>query len=118
MYDFIVHITLVGSMAIMIYLLARALPRVTDDNGVMPSGVFDRLVEKLPLQRIDLMISAFFEKILRKLKILLSKFDNTINGYLIQIRKHSPAVKASEQPNLKEKMEAMQDGVEKKQENR
>lgn len=107
MYDFIVHITLVGSMGIMIYLLARALPRVTEDEGVMPAGVFDRLVEKLPLQRIDLMISAFFEKVLRKMKVLVSKFDNMINGYLAQVRKHSPAVKAAEQVNLKEKMEAM-----------
>lgn len=107
MYDFIVNIVLVGSLAIMIYLLARALPRVTDEHGVMPSGVFDRLVEKLPLQRIDLMISSFFEKLLRKAKVLVLKLDNTINEYLAQVRRHSPAVKAAQQPNLKEKMEAM-----------
>jgi len=112
MYDFIVHISLVGSLAIMIYLLARALPRVADDSGIMSSGMFDRLVEKLPLQRIDLMISAFFEKVLRKIKILVSKFDNMINSYLIQVRKHSPAAKAAQQVNLKEKMEAMQEGKE------
>jgi hypothetical protein len=73
----------------------------------MPAGFFDKMVERLPLQRIDLMISAFFEKVLRKMKILVAKFDNTINGYLVQIRRHSPAVKATQQVNLKEKMEAM-----------
>ncbi len=106
MYDFIVHIVLVGSLGIMIYLLARALPRVADEQGVLQSGFFDRLVERLPLQRIDLVISGALEKLLRKAKILVLKLDNTINRYLEQIRKHSPAVKAAE-VNLKEKMEAM-----------
>ncbi len=115
MYDFVVHIVLVGSLAMMIYLLARALPRVTDDNGVMPAGFFDKMVEKLPLQRLDLIISAFFEKILRKMKILVSKFDNMINGYLAQVRRHSPAVKEAQQVNLKEKMEAMQEDKEERE---
>jgi hypothetical protein len=109
MYDFIVHIVLVSSLAAMIYLLARALPRVSDDEGVLGAGFFDRLVDRLPLQRIDLAMSTFFEKALRKAKILVLKLDNVLNEYIEQIRKHSPAVKASSQVNLKEKMEAMQD---------
>lgn len=109
MYDFIVQIVLVASLAAMIYLLARALPRVTDDQGVLPAGFFDRLVDKLPLERIDISISAALEKTLRKAKILVLKLDNVINTYLEQIRRHSPAVKAAQQPNLKEKMEALQD---------
>ena len=109
MYDFIVQIVLVGSLAVMIYLLARALPRVTDDQGVMPPGFFDRLVDRLPLERIDTAASSFFEKMLRKAKILVLKLDNVINSYLEQVRRHSPAVKASQQVNLKEKMEQMQD---------
>ncbi len=107
MYDFIVQIVLVGSLAVLIYLLARALPRVTDDQGIMPAGFFDRLVDKLPLERIDGTLSSGLEKLLRKAKILVLKLDNVINSYLEQIRKHSPAVRASQQPNLKEKMEAM-----------
>ena len=109
MYDFIVQLVLVGSLGVMIYLLARALPRVTDDHGVMPAGFFDRLVDRLPLERIDVAASSFFEKTLRKAKVLVLKMDNVINQYLEQVRKHSPAVKASQMPNLKEKMEAMQD---------
>ena len=111
MYDFIVHIILVTSLAIMIYLLARALPRVTDEHGVMPAGFFDRLVDRLPLQRIDVAISDVLEKTLRKFKILVLKLDNAINRSIEQVRKHSPAVKASQQANLKEKMEAMQDDI-------
>jgi hypothetical protein len=109
MYDFIVHIVLVASLAAMIYLLARALPRVVDEEGTVAAGFFDRLVDKLPLQRIDYSISSGLEKMLRKAKILVLKLDNVINNYLEQIRKHSPAVKATQQVNLKEKMEAMQD---------
>lgn len=109
MYDFIVHLVLVGSLAIMIYLLARALPRVVDEQGTVASGFFDRLVDRLPLQRIDLMLSEFFVKFLRKAKILVLKLDNTINNYLEHIRKHSPAARAAEQVNLKEKMEAMKE---------
>ena len=111
MYDFIVHIVLVVSLAAMIYLLARALPRVTDESGLTSVGFFDRLVDRLPLQRIDLMMSAFFEGSLRKAKILVSKLDSVINDYLEQIRKHSPAVRASQQVNIKQKMEALQENT-------
>jgi hypothetical protein len=109
MYNFTVQITLVTSLAVMIYLLARALPRVSDADEGAAAGFFDRLVDKLPLERIDITISAILEKTLRKSKILVLKLDNAINSYIEQIRKHSPAVKASQQVNLKEKMEAMQD---------
>lgn len=107
MYDLVLHLVLVASLAVMIYLLARALPRVVDESGAIQSGVFDRMVDKLPLQRIDLIISSLAERLLRKAKILVLKFDNVINSYLEQLRRHSPALKQRQGEQLKEKIEAM-----------
>jgi len=111
MYDFIIHIALVVSLGVIIYLLARALPRVTDEHGTLPPGLFDRLVDRLPLQRIDIAISAFLERLLRKGKVLVSKMDNSINSYIERVRKHSPAVRMAREPDLKEKMEAMKEDM-------
>jgi hypothetical protein len=107
MFDFTTHIIFVASLIVMVYLLARALPRVADDTGSVPASAFDKLVEKLPLERIDRGLISVFEGMLRKIKILVSKIDNRINRNLDNLRHHSPALKQKQAQALKEKMEHM-----------
>lgn len=109
MYDFVIHIVLVVSLGAMIYLLARALPRVSDEHGVLPPGFFDRLVDRLPLDRIDIALSAMLERTLRKIKILILKMDNVVNSYIEQVRRHSPISRKQTTEDLKEKIEALQE---------
>lgn len=80
-----------ASLGIMIYLVARGVSRVSDtiDEGIQNNhkNVFDKFVDLLPLEKIDLMISEYFEKILRKIKLVLMKWDNIVTNYLDKIKK-------------------------------
>ncbi|HDH31770.1 MAG TPA: hypothetical protein ENH26_03280 [Candidatus Wolfebacteria bacterium] len=91
MYNFILQISLMASLGIMIYLVARGVSRVSDtiDEGIQNNhkNVFDKFVDLLPLEKIDLMISEYFEKILRKIKLVLMKWDNIVTNYLDKIKK-------------------------------
>lgn len=109
MFDFVTHIIFVLSLGAVAYLFARALPRVVEDPGAVPTTAFDKLVDRLPLNAVDDALVSTFEKILRKTRVLVLKFDNTINHYLDQLRKHSPAVKEKQGAQLKERLEAMQE---------
>ena len=109
MFDFTTNILFVASLSVIVYLLARALPRVPDD--VVPASAFDKLVERLPLEQVDNALVSTFEKILRKVRVLVMKLDNTINRNLDQLRKHSPALREKQGAALKEKIEAMAEAV-------
>ena len=120
MYSFIVNIALFASLALMIYLLARALPRITDElhEAVAPVSFFDRLIDRLPLERIDIVISTTLEKMLRKFKLFISKLDTVVGTHLNRVKKSSPIHKEKEGAVLKEKMEAMAEAVEKSEESK
>ncbi len=89
MYDFVAQMVLVGSLAVIVYLMARALPRTDNFESIERSDYFDKAIKKLPLEKADLMMQGFFEKFLRKLKIAVLKVDNLINEYLGKIKQHN-----------------------------
>lgn len=80
-----------ASLGIMIYLVVRGVSRVSDtvEEGLQNNqkSRFDKLVDFLPLEKIDLMLSEYFEKILRKIKLILMKWDNVVTGHLDKIKK-------------------------------
>lgn len=104
MSDFVVQISLVLSLAVIIYIFARALPRLPDaaeKNG----NVFDKVIGRLPLEKIDTTLSSFGERFLRKAKILVMKADHLINGYINKIKAHEEA--KQKRVDLKQKMAAL-----------
>ena len=117
MYDLILRLLTFCSLGVMVYLLARALPRLSD-GGSTEISFFDRLIDRLPLERIDLVITSLIARFLNRAKVIVARLDSIVNSYIEQIRLHSPALRAAQQQERKEKMEAMQDGVEKNSENR
>ena len=108
MYDFIVQISAVISLAIIVYMLARALPRLQSNGTVAPQNSLDRFIAKLPLAKIDETLHLFFERILRKAKIVVMKADHFISGYLGRMKQYTVAKESKD--DLKEKMEAMTNG--------
>ena len=70
----------------MIYLVARALPRIGDELQETPTKI-DRLFASIPLHKADAFLNNFLEKFLRKTKLFLMKLDNYVGGYLDQIKK-------------------------------
>lgn len=96
------------SLGIIVYLFARALPRVASNHpeDLQPLGGFDRFISRLPLEKIDRGLHSFFEKALRKMRIVLMKVDNYINSHLKNIKDKQMAAKSGDE--MKRKMELMQ----------
>ena len=91
MLDFILQISIIVSLCAVIYLFARALPRVGgEDIARAPKKRrFEEFFKKLPLKKIDEAMSAFLEKILRKFRVVLLKFENFIDSIINRLRKGS-----------------------------
>ncbi|MEK9150510.1 MAG: hypothetical protein AAB411_00235 [Patescibacteria group bacterium] len=86
MYNFILQTALMIGLGIMIYLVGRAVPRVSDDVS-RPLIKTLRPFGGLTLEKIDLALNSFLEKTLRKAKLLILRLDNAISGYLDKIKK-------------------------------
>ena len=101
MYNFLLQIIVVISGGIIIYLLARALPRVPDDMGDgSTTGIGARLenwTRRLPLKQIDEAIIGFFEKALRKIRVVNMKIENVVNAGISKLRRGQQAAE-SEKP--------------------
>ncbi len=89
----------------MIYLIARAAPRVGDSEESFEkfscSSRLDRLIAKIPFDEIDATLSIFVEKFLRKLKLLLLKWDNLLSEHVKKIKKiNGNDFQKEKKPNL------------------
>ena len=88
MYDFLLQIILFGSLGVILYLMARAVPRVTDaGEPTHDSGRFDRLLSRLPLREIDARLNGYLEKFLRRIKVFIMRFNNVVDSKLNKLRK-------------------------------
>ena len=102
MYNFILQTIVMISLGTMIYLVARAMPRVTEIPKIEPAkDYFDSLVKKFPLEKWDMLATLWTEKFLRKLKIVVLRLDNLLSKHLSNLK---PAA-TEEKPNLFEKKE-------------
>ena len=91
MYNFLLQIVIMAGLGIMIYLIARAAPRVGDDIAHDIGGQIsklDRIFSHAQFEKLDVIFNNFVEKGLRKLKLLLMKLDNLTNNYLDKIKKY------------------------------
>ena len=83
MADLILQLILFSSFAIIVYLMAIAVPRVKDDE-LAATG--NRAGSILPLERMDAFLNSFKEKILRRLRIYLMKAERGVTGQLDKSR--------------------------------
>ena len=76
---------LIFSAGTMLYLFVRALPR-TNDAEAVKRGVLERwLTTEFP-ERMDIFFHTVFLRTLRRLKVLVLKFDNTLNRKIETIK--------------------------------
>ena len=89
MYDLILQLSLIISISTMIYLLARSIPRVKDEELVVSNhNYFDRLASKIPISQIDIWFNMFVAKFLRRLRIIVLKFDNLLHRQITSVHKN------------------------------
>ena len=106
MYDFLLQTIFFVSLGLVVYILARAVPRVSDTGEAMHTpGRFDRLLMKLPLHKIDERLNVFFEKTLRTMKVWIMKSGNVVDERISRLKTHlDHQEKKSESANLFEKI--------------
>ena len=76
-----------ASLAVIIYLFARAMPRVSESSGQNKGGDYiGELLNKLPLEKADAFVSMSMEKALRKFKVLVLKLDNLLTHHLRNLK--------------------------------
>jgi len=86
MYDFLLQTILFASLSVIVYLFARAIPRVDEvSEPGYTGGRFDKLLARLPLREIDARVHKFFQKALRRVKVIIMKSDNIVDEKLKQL---------------------------------
>ncbi len=84
MIRFIIQTLIILSLGGMLYLMAKALPRVSDEETVDHMR-HSRLMEYL--EKLDELLKSFFEKALRRSRVWLLKLDNVITKKLDRFKK-------------------------------
>lgn len=89
------------SLAAIIYLVARAIPRVGElINPSDKKSYLEDFFKKIPWHKLDALISSWSEKILRKLKIFILKLDNLVSKYLNKFRTTEMLNKEAAKPDI------------------
>lgn len=91
------------SLGTIIYLVARAVPRVNENAKFeRRENYFDALFKKLPIEKADAFASMIAEKTLRKFKILVLRLDNLLTK---QLKNFKSEPSNEDRPALFEKKE-------------
>ena len=97
MYDFILQVIVMLSLGTAVYLIARAIPRVSETPApAVKKNRFDELVKQIPFEKIDAFLNSSAAKVLRRVKVFIMKADNLITGYLNKIK---PANGTAKEPS-------------------
>jgi hypothetical protein len=82
-YDLIIQLAFITGVATIVIIIARAIPRV---DSAAASGVAERMVDrvlsKIPLAAIDEISSNFFEKTLRKIRVMVLRIENMVTAWI------------------------------------
>ncbi|MBI4993823.1 hypothetical protein HZC33_02630 [Candidatus Wolfebacteria bacterium] len=105
MYNFILQIVIMLSLGIMVYLIGRGTPRVKNAEISLSDDIharLDKLIAKIPFEKMDIFLSVNLEKFLRKVKLSLIKWDNLLTKHLEKLKhaNESPIMKKEERPHI------------------
>ena len=93
MLAFVLNLIIMISLGIILYLVARTLPRIDGEvqqngsNGKL--GMFEKWIASEMPEKVDEFISNFLMKTLRKVKVFLLKIDNNLSKHLKKIKPQS-----------------------------
>ncbi|MBU6141891.1 hypothetical protein KGO95_02095 [Patescibacteria group bacterium] len=112
MYNFILQTVVMVSLATIIYLFARAVPRVQETSP--EEGSLEKLLEKIPFEKADAFVSMVFEKTLRKLKVVVARLDAILSQRLRGLKPGMLAGKNAAAEKLFQPVSSSSEKVEKK----
>lgn len=89
------------AVGVMVYLIVRTLPRISDEETAPAKGVLERwLASEFP-ERLDAAMNGFLLKFLRRAKVVVMKIDNFLNKELNRVKLEDQAATA-QKPDLSE----------------
>ncbi|MFA5052609.1 MAG: hypothetical protein WC565_00930 [Parcubacteria group bacterium] len=88
LYSFILETIIFLALGAIVFILARALPRIEDEVAVRKPRKerLARLAKKIPLDKIDDSLNLIMHKALRKTKIIILKADNFVTDKLKNVK--------------------------------
>ena len=98
MIRFIIQTLFFLSLAAILYLMAKAVPRISDEPD---NGPADRSHVMIYIEKLDEILKAFLEKVLRQFRIWLLRLDNFVGQKLNRFKKEAP--KETKLPPAEEK---------------
>lgn len=85
-FQFVITNVLMLSVGTVIYMSVRTLPRIEEDLAAGKKGMFERWITSEVPEKIDKMLNGFLFKTMKKARVLLLRFDNTLGEQLKKIR--------------------------------
>jgi hypothetical protein len=77
-----------ASLGLIIFLVARNLPRISETETAQNPKTKTNWFSSVPFEKIDATINTSTEKMLRKIKLILMKMDNTVSKQLNKFKKN------------------------------
>lgn len=102
MLTFALEIVMVVCLGFILYLFARALPRVSDTTEVPPEARMQERWLSRAIEKADGWLTAFFEKFLRRMKVWILKVDNWVSVRLNRFKKEAKELQFTEEEGKKE----------------
>jgi len=90
MYDFILQFVFMTSLAVIVYIMALAIPRI--DLSATGEHPVKKLISNIPLKKIDENIVVYKDRTLRKIRLIILKAENLISK-LLHKDKNDPTLK-------------------------
>lgn len=91
MLNFILQLIVFSSLGLLVYLVARAVPRLPESlEAPRRANIFDRVLAKIPTAKIDENLNSYLAKFLRKFRVVLMKLDNFVKDRLGKVSKKVP----------------------------
>lgn len=120
--DFIFDLIIVLCLGTMLYMVARVLPKVNDKTDGNPEFKTPRIL--IFLEKADEKFKKNREKLLRRIRVVILKFDNYLSGRLSKFKKNGEKngglhfdlkKEVSSYPETKEKEEEKEEDLDKEE---
>ncbi len=85
-FQFIITNIFMLSVGAVLYMAVRTLPRIEDEPAIEKRGAFERWLTSEVPEKIDAALNGFLFKSLKKTRVLLLRFDNTLGEHLKKIK--------------------------------
>lgn len=100
MIQFVLLNLLMISLAAILFVFVRTLPRIETREAVK-QGIFERWITSRFPERMDQFFSGLFMRTLRKAKVLVLKADNILNQKLERLKlERGDGIRSAEKPDL------------------